>query len=387
MPEVDSNVSLDLSTPEKVVEAIEQKRAAHPENRMARHFPVDVFLGLSPEKQQEVVRIVRAGLENEDSEVGAYAMQPTDYTEFEAFLGPIVRDYHNVSKDMVQTSDWDRKGETMDLRDADPSLTDVSMRMRVARNVDGWPMTGSMTQADRVNFEKYMVETAFEKMMKDPRYGGRYVSLTPGSPYEVSKAEYDQLVAEHKMFKDMSADPHLKAAGISNDWPYGRGMYISADEKTIVWVGEEDQLRIMFMEKGSDLGHVLDSLHEELEFIERICGVPFARDPKLGYVTSCPSNMGTGARVSLHLKLPILTDAGEGQKTDKNLKAKAKALGLNVSIRGSGGEHTPIDAEGTVDVSPRRRLGVTEVELAKELADAAKALLAAERELREAQVA
>ena len=49
------------------------------------------------------------------------------------------------------------------------------------------------------------------------------------------------------MFKDMSADSFLLSAGISADWPYGRGCYVSEDKKFIIWCGEEDHLRIMCM--------------------------------------------------------------------------------------------------------------------------------------------
>lgn len=49
------------------------------------------------------------------------------------------------------------------------------------------------------------------------------------------------------MFKDMSADNFLLDAGIARHWPYGRGCYISADGGFIIWVGEEDHLRVMAM--------------------------------------------------------------------------------------------------------------------------------------------
>ena len=52
------------------------------------------------------------------------------------------------------------------------------------------------------------------------------------------------------MFKNMTDDPCLAAAGIANDWPYGRGCYISEDKEFIVWVGEEDHLRIMCMKRA-----------------------------------------------------------------------------------------------------------------------------------------
>lgn len=58
------------------------------------------------------------------------------------------------------------------------------------------------------------------------------------------------------MFKDMAADPYLASAGIASDWPHGRGCYVSEDRGFIIWVGEEDHLRIMCMKKGTLLNEV-----------------------------------------------------------------------------------------------------------------------------------
>ena len=65
--------------------------------------------------------------------------------------------------------------------------------------------------------------------------------------------------------------------------------------------------------------------------------------PDYGVVTSCPTNIGTGMRASVHIALPNLTADG----TDAKAKQVARPLGL--SVRGLGGEHTPIGADGTVD--------------------------------------
>ena len=97
-------------------------------------------------------------------------------------------------------------------------------------------------------------------MIADPKYGGKYVSITPGNPNFIDKAEYDQYVAAHIMFKDMSADSYLVTAGIAADWPFGRGCYVSEDKEFIIWVGEEDHLRIMCMKKGTILNEVFDRL-------------------------------------------------------------------------------------------------------------------------------
>jgi creatine kinase len=77
----------------------------------------------------------------------------------------------------------------------------------------------------------------------------------------------------------------------------------------------------------------------------------------MGVVTSCPTNAGTGMRASVHVALPNLTSDG----TEAKAKLICKPLGL--SVRGVGGEHTPIGADGTVDISPSARFCITEAEI------------------------
>merc|ERR1719454_121021 len=73
---------------------------------------------------------------------------------------------------------------------------------------------------------------------------------------------------------------------------------------------------------------------------------------------SCPTNIGTGMRASVHVALPKLTSDG----TDVKAKAICDPFGL--SVRGLGGEHTPIGADGTVDISPKARFCISEAEIA-----------------------
>ena len=228
-----------------------------------------------------------------------------------------------------------------------------------------------MTKQDRLAMENTMVQ-AFETLIEHADYGGKYCSFTPGHENYVDEAEYQALVDAHIAFKDMSADPYLLSAGIARHWPHGRGVYISEDQGFIIWVGEEDHLRIMCMEKGTVLNKVFDRLKTALDVVNAIEGLEFAVSPDYGVVTSCPTNLGTGMRASLHIQLPNLTADG----TDTAAKAVAKPLGL--SVRGLGGEHTPIGADGTVDISPSARFCITEAEIITALYKGIEQLKAAE---------
>jgi creatine kinase len=203
------------------------------------------------------------------------------------------------------------------------------MRVRVGRNLTSFNLPGRMSRDERIKFEKTMLK-AFAKLQGMKEYGGSVYSLTPDfggaekNPNLISQEKYQQLIDDHIMFKDMAADPYLASAGIANDWPYGRGCYVSGDGQFIIWFGEEDQLRIMCMKKGTKLNEVFDRLREGLKVVESIQGITFATSKNYGYVTSCPSNLGTGMRASVHVKIPKLTADG----TDKKAKEVCKPLGL-----------------------------------------------------------
>ena len=99
----------------------------------------------------------------------------------------------------------------------------------------------------------------------------------------------------------------------------------------MIWVGEQDQLRIISIVKGNDLGKVDQSLHELLTKIEK-SGLQFAEHPTYGVITTCPTNMGTGKRQSILGKFPNITSEG---KNEQKLKDVAKSFGLQA--RGIGG--------------------------------------------------
>ena len=296
-----------------------------------------------------------------------------DYELFAPLLDPMIRDFHSISPgvEIEQVSDWDFCGIQGDLSAIDQRLGGTSMRVRVARNVATYPLPGAMSREERISFEALAVE-AFSVLMKDPDFGGQYLSLTPGSPHEMSESEYAARVQAHQMFKDMSADKYLNAAGISADWPHGRGMYISELGDFLVWVGEEDHLRIMAMQRGGDLKALFARLHGGLEKLGQLLP-PFALSKTYGALTSCPTNLGAGMRASLHLKLPNLT---QGDADLKRLKLLAQPLGL--AVRGAAGEHSGAGEGGLVDISPNARLGVSEKEILNRLCQGPKSLWAAE---------
>jgi len=105
------------------------------------------------------------------------------------------------------------------------------------------------------------------------------------------------LTADHFLFKE--GDRFLQAAGLNRDWPSGRGIFHNKEKTFLVWINEEDQLRIISMQKGADLLAVFSRLSIAAGEIEKVA--KFAHDDHLGYITSCPTNCGTALRASVHI--------------------------------------------------------------------------------------
>jgi len=118
----------------------------------------------------------------------------------------------------------------------------------------------------------------------------------------MSKEVQTQLIDDHYLFKE--GDRFLAACNLNRDWPSGRGIFHNAEKSFLIWCNEEDQLRIIAMEKGCGIARVFDRLCRACAHIETVC--KFAHDDHLGYITSCPTNLGTAMRASVHIKLPKL---------------------------------------------------------------------------------
>jgi len=368
--------------PDKFFKQVDKVKAEHPDNLCAKYLEKDYYASLTGADRDIFYKCVRTGIDNPDSGMGCYAMTPGDLTQFKPFFGKVIGDYHKNDPACAEmhVNDWDAsgvgEGGVLDLQKL--GMTEpISMRVRVGRNLAAFNLPGAMDKAERIKFEQAMLP-AFEKLIGEKGYGGKVYSITPdfgaagANPNFIDKAKYDELVKKHVMFKDMDADPYLKSAGISSDWPYGRGCWMSDDEQKIIWIGEEDHLRIMVMKKGFLINEVFSELKTMLDLVETLDGLNFAKDDQYGYITSCPTNLGTGMRASVHVKVPNLTKDG----TDKGAKDVAGPLGL--SVRGTGGEHTPIGADGTVDISPRARLFIKESEIIEALYTGVDLLMKAE---------
>ena len=133
---------------------------------------------------------------------------------------------------------------------------------------------------------------------------GRYYPLG-----EMTPDEQQQLIDDHFLF-DKPVSPLLTCAGMARDWPDARGIWHNHDKNFLIWVNEEDHMRIISMEREGDMRAVFDRFCRGLHEVERLIQRQkheFMWNEHLGYILTCPSNLGTGLRAGVHIKLPLLS--------------------------------------------------------------------------------
>jgi len=303
--------------------------------------------------------VIQSGVANLDSGCGVYAPDYESYKVFDKLFDPIIQEYHGFgARDKQPPVDL---GETHigEFPPLDPEGKYIqSTRIRCGRTLNGYPFNPLLQEKDYLEMEK-KVKAALESV-KDKSLKGTYYPLDG-----MDKRTQKQLIDDHFLFKE--GDRFLQHANACRYWPKGRGIFHNNEKTFLIWVNEEDHLRIISMEQGSDVGKILDRLVRGIKSVES--QVPFARDDRLGWLTFCPTNLGSTVRASVHIKLPKVS-------TRKDFKEICDKL--NLQVRGIHGEHS--DSEGGVfDISNRARLGLSEYEAVKQMYDGIKELIRLEK--------
>jgi len=311
-----------------------------------------------------LAKAIACAVQFDDQHCGIYAGDWDSYKDFSEVFDPLIQEYHGISADAVHTSDMDA---TKIKGNIDPTAPVKSTRIRVGRNIDGFGLSPGITKEQRVGVENLM-KKAFANLEGD--LAGTYYPLT-GMAENVRQ----QLVDDHFLF--MSGDKNLIVSGMERDWPEGRGIFHNKDKTFLTWVNEEDQLRIISMQMGGDVKGVFDRLARGIaavgDSVKKESGKDFMLDAKYGYIHSCPTNLGTGMRASVHVDLPGFTKEGLGV-----LKARCEELKVQPrGTRGESGGQTGI----TYDISNKHRLGYSEVELVQCMIDGVNTLVKEDREL------
>lgn len=301
-------------------------------------------------------RAVASGIKNLDSSIGIYAGDEEFYSLFAPLLDPIISDYHRNTGGQAASN-----FTVPDISNPDPDGRYIlSTRIRLARNLKGFSFPCHIPLSERRKLE----EKVTASLMALPKeLEGRYHAFE-SSPSSL----LSQLEAAKLSFK--KGDRFQDAAGFNRDFPKARGVFHSNDKELIIWVNEEDHLRIISMKKSADLkmvfkktGHAVKALSSRFEF---------ACDPVLGFLTSCPTNIGTTMRAGVHIRL---------EKLDKNRPLLNRLVKKHhLQIRGTGGEKTRVD-QAVFDISNKRRFGPSESDIIQGLHAGLTAIIKAEHSL------
>jgi len=306
-----------------------------------------------------LAKAIACAVQFDDQHCGIYAGDWDSYKDFAEVFDPLIQEYHGISPDAMHTSDMNTDNIKGNI---DASAPVKSTRIRVGRSISGFGLSPGITKQQRLEVESLM-KTAFGNLEGD--LAGTYYPLT-GMDEKVRQ----QLVDDHFLF--VSGDKNLQASGMERDWPEGRGIFHNKDKTFLTWVNEEDQLRIISMEMGGDVKGVFSRLARGIKAVEdsvrKESGREFMLDPKYGFIHSCPTNLGTGMRASVHVDLPGYTKEGLPA-----LKARCEELAVQPrGTRGESGGQTGI----TYDISNKHRLGYSEVQLVQCMIDGVNTLVA-----------
>jgi len=341
----------DSATIEKLEEAFKKVEASESKSLLKKFLTKEVFEQLKEKKTElgaSLLDVIQSGVENPDSGIGIYAPDAESYRMFAPLFDPIIEEYHVGfgHEDKHPASDF---GDVNSLVNVDPEgKYVVSTRVRCGRSMKGYPFNPCLNEENYKEMEE-KVTAAFSAF--EGELSGKYHPLTG-----MSKEVQQQLIDDHFLFKE--GDRFLQAANACRYWPTGRGIFHNENKTFLVWVNEEDHLRLISMQKGGDLGEIYRRLVNAVKEIEK--KVPFSHDDRLGFLTFCPTNLGTTIRASVHIKLPKLA-------ADK-AKLEEVAAKYNLQVRGTTGEHTEA-VGGIYDISNKRRMGLTEYQAVKEMQD------------------
>ncbi|XP_075431618.1 creatine kinase U-type, mitochondrial-like isoform X1 [Ascaphus truei] len=296
--------------------------------------------------------------------VGMVAGDEKSYEVFADLFDPVIKERHNGydPKTMKHPTDLDAskiKAGFFDERFV------LSSRVRTGRSIRGLSLPPACTRAERREVETLTAD-ALSGLSGD--LTGRYYRLS-----EMTDQEQQQLIDDHFLF-DKPVSPLLTVSGMARDWPDARGIWHNNEKTFLIWINEEDHTRVISMEKGGNMKRVFERCCRGLKEVEKLIqekGWEFMWNERLGYILTCPSNLGTGLRAGVHVKLPLLIKDARFPEILENLRLQK---------RGTGGVDTAV-VGSTVDVSNLDRLGKSEVELVQLVIDGVNYLIDCEKRL------
>lgn len=212
----------------------------------------------------------------------------------------------------------------------------IKSRVRLARNLSNYPF-----RIEDVKTAREIVTHVNRAIVKCDTFNLYFMSNLSATALEAMK------------------ERHLISTSLIENRERGAAL-INKDESVSVMVNEEDVIREQCFMRGLRLKEAYERL---IKIDDEICKyLPVAYDKKLGYLTACPTNLGTGLRASVMLFLPALTKSGKINA----LAEEASRLGL--TVRGVYGEGSGTDG-AIYQISNEVTLGVSEEEILQAVED------------------
>ncbi|MBA3700791.1 MAG: protein arginine kinase [Planctomycetes bacterium] len=233
----------------------------------------------------------------------------------------------------------------------------ISSRVRLARNLDGFA------------FQRKLSKVRQQELVDHLRATVDSVARLPGA-----------LSLRLDTLSDLERQALVERQLISRDLAGGKkpaGVYISGDEIHSLMFNEEDHLRLQVISAGMCVNANLELAVQLDRALEK--ALPWSNHPDYGYLTACPTNVGTGLRASVMLHLPALVETGE-------FKQVMRSLGkLHMTVRGLHGEGSEPSGH-FYQVSNQRALGHSEQQIVDHLNETVERIIAYEQLAREALV-
>ena len=229
----------------------------------------------------------------------------------------------------------------------------VSTRIRLARNLNEYPFPNKLNTKSRTALNN-IIKDAVES---DNKFDLRFVEMKSLARFEAASM----------------AERHIISPEFASDAD-GRALMISKDEDICIMLNEEDHIRIQIMKSG----FALDEAYQVADEIDDLLGnkLEYAFDERIGYLTQCPTNLGTGMRASVMLHLPALTMNGQIHKLINTISK------LGLTFRGAFGEGTKATGD-MYQLSNQITLGISEEFAIRNLKAITLQLCANERAARE----
>jgi protein arginine kinase len=234
----------------------------------------------------------------------------------------------------------------------------ISSRIRLARNLADFPFISRATDADRAEIER-VLHHRVDALVQ--------VGKAPKDLIYLNVSDLGEIDRQFLVERQLISREHAQSDG-------SRAVAIDPNERFSVMINEEDHLRIQVMQSGLDLAAAWDNINRIDDLIEE--QITYAFNERLGYLTACPTNVGTGVRVSVMLHLPALAITRQIEKVFKSLHK------INLAVRGLYGEGSQATGD-FYQISNQVTLGQTEEELAKKVADVVPVLIDYERQARD----